>query len=348
MSSPGNDVHMVVVMKSSAAPDEVDAVIHRIQELKLTPHVSRGEVRTIISAIGGATPEAIEQLDQLPGVDHVLRIAAPYKLASREFHESDTIIEVRGLRLGGPHVHVIAGPCTIESRQMLFDVGRAVRNAGATILRGGAFKPRTSPYAFPGLGEQALKYLKEAAEELGMATITEVTDVRHLDAVCAHADILQIGARNMQNYNLLLEVGRTGKPVFLKRGFSATITELLMSAEYILSQGNHNIILCERGIRAFGDELRFTLDLSAVPLLQEKTHLPVFVDPSHATGKRDLVPPLALAAVAAGASGVMIEVHAQPERALCDGPQAMLPARFGRMMCQLREIARIAGKLPAG
>jgi len=340
---------MIVVMKPSCAPAAVESVVQRILALGLTPHLSQGEFRTIIGAIGGATPEAMDQLDQLPGVDHVLRIAAPYKLASREFHEADTVIDVRGLRIGGPHVHVIAGPCTIESREMLFDVGRAVRAAGATILRGGAFKPRTSPYAFSGLGEDGLKLLQEAGEILGMATITEVMDPRDVELVTHHADILQIGARNMQNFNLLLEVGKARKPVFLKRGFSSTTTELLMSAEYVLSQGNHQVMMCERGVRGFAEDVRFTLDLSSVPLLQEKSHLPVFVDPSHATGKRDLVPPLALAAIAAGASGVMIEVHAHPERALCDGPQAVLPQRFDELMRQIREVAAVLGKdVPRG
>ncbi|MCC7293253.1 MAG: 3-deoxy-7-phosphoheptulonate synthase [Phycisphaerales bacterium] len=335
---------MIVVMKPNCDPADQASVVARIRELGLTPHLSQGEYRTIIGAIGGATPEAMDQLDQLPGVDHVQRITAAYKLASREFHEADTVIDVRGLRIGGPHVHVIAGPCTIESRAMLFDAGRAVREAGATLLRGGAFKPRTSPYAFSGLGEEGLKLLKEAGDELGMATVTEVMDPRDVPLVARYADILQIGARNMQNYNLLLEVGRANKPVFLKRGFSATVSELLMSAEYILSQGNHKVMLCERGIRSFAEEVRFTLDLSSVPLIQEHSHLPVFVDPSHAAGKRDLVPALALAAVAAGASGVMIEVHGHPERALCDGPQAVLPKRFAEMMVQLRQIVHAIGK----
>ncbi|MCG3129790.1 MAG: Phospho-2-dehydro-3-deoxyheptonate aldolase [Phycisphaerae bacterium] len=338
---------MIVVMRPLCTEEQIDHVVARIRSLGLTPHLSRGEFRTIIGAIGGATPEAVDQLDQLPGVDHVLRIAAPFKLASREFHEADTVIDVRGLRIGGPHVHVIAGPCTIESEAMLYEVGRAVRDAGATILRGGAFKPRTSPYAFTGLGDEGLRLLKEAGAALSMPTITEVMDVRDVEKVAEGADILQIGARNMQNFNLLTEVGRLRKPVFLKRGFSATVTELLMSAEYILSQGNHQVILCERGIRAFCEDVRFTLDISAVPLIQEKSHLPVFVDPSHAAGKRDLVPALALAAVAAGAAGVMIEVHAHPEAALCDGPQAVLPNRFTELLAQLRDVARAVGKQPA-
>ena len=332
---------MIVIMKANAGADEVQRVVERIGELGLVPHLSKGEFRTIVGAIGEKTPETIEQLQQLSAVDQVMAVTQPYKLASREFHEADTILDIKGIRVGGPHVNVIAGPCAIEGREMLFEVGRAVKEAGASMLRGGAFKPRSSPYAFTGLGQEGLELLQEAGAALDMPTITEVTDPRDVEAVYEAADIFQIGARNMQNFNLLLEVGKTDKPVFIKRGLAASINELLMSAEYVLSQGNHRVIVCERGIRTFSDEVRFTLDVSAVPVIQERSHLPVFVDPSHAAGKRDLVPALALAAVAAGAAGVIVEVHSCPDRALCDGPQAVLPQNFVRMMSQIRQIAEV-------
>lgn len=334
---------LIVVMKSSADAAHIEAVAARVRELGFTPHVSRGESRVIVGAIGESSAEAHQQLEQLPGVDNVMAIAQPYKLASREFHEADTVIEVRGVRIGGPHVNIIAGPCAIESRSVLFDVGREVRDAGATILRGGAYKPRTSPYTFQGLGVEGLQLLREAGEALRMPTITEVTDPRDVEMVCRYADILQIGARNMQNFNLLLEVGRTNKPVFIKRGFAASITDLLLSAEYVLSQGNHRVILCERGIRTFAEEVRFTLDISAIPVIQERSHLPVFIDPSHAAGKRDLVPALTLAGIAAGAAGAIVEVHSCPDRALCDGPQAVLPRNFRSLMKQIQQITAVVG-----
>jgi len=335
---------MIAILKSSVGPEEVERVVQRIRELGLEPHVSRSEFRTAVSTSGGgAWPTLRDQIEQLAGVDRVVAIAQPYRLASREFHETDTILDIGGIRVGGPHVNVIAGPCAIEGREMLFEVGQCVKEAGASILRGGAFKPRTSPYSFKGKGREGLVMLQEAGQALNMPTITEVTDPRDVEAVYQHADIFQIGARNMQNFNLLLEVGKTDKPVFIKRGLAASITELLMSAEYVLSQGNHRVILCERGIRTFAEEVRFTLDLSAVPVLQQRTHLPVFVDPSHAAGKRDLVPPLALAAIAAGAAGVIVEVHSCPEKAMCDGPQAVLPVKFREMMEQVRAIAELVG-----
>ena len=334
---------IIVVMKANAAPDEVQGVVDRVAELGLTPHLSRGEFRTIVGAIGERNPQTQQQLEQLPGVDELVVVSQPYKLASREFHEADTILDIKGIRVGGPHVNIIAGPCAIESREVLFSVGKAVKDAGAAILRGGAYKPRSSPYSFQGKGKEGLVMLQEAGRELNMPTITEVTDPRDVPIVYEYVDIFQIGARNMQNFNLLLEVGRTDKPVFIKRGLAASITELLMSAEYVLSQGNHRVMLCERGIRTFAEEVRFTLDVSAVPVLQEKSHLPVFIDPSHAAGKRDLVPALALAGIAAGAHGAIVEVHSCPERALCDGPQAVLPKNFVRLMEQIREIAEIVG-----
>jgi 3-deoxy-7-phosphoheptulonate synthase len=334
---------MIVVMKAGVTDDEVQRVVERVAELGLIPHPSKGEFRTIVGAIGKRTLEAQQQLEQLPGVAEVMAISQPYKLASREFHEADTILDIKGIRVGGPHVNIIAGPCAIESREILFGVGQAVKDAGASILRGGAFKPRTSPYSFSGMGKEGLELLKEAGEALDMPTITEVVDPRDVPIVYQYADIFQIGARNMQNFNLLLEVGKTDKPVFIKRGIAASITELLMSAEYVLSQGNHRVILCERGIRTFADEVRFTLDVSAIPVIQERSHLPVFVDPSHAAGKRDLVPALAMAGIAAGAAGAIVEVHSCPDRALCDGPQAVLPHNFAKLMEQIRQIAEIVG-----
>ena len=335
---------MIVIMKAGVSADDVQRVVDRITELGLTPHVSSGEFRTIIGAIGAEAVQSQQQLEQLPAVDEVMAITPPYKLASREFHEADTILDIRGIRVGGPHVNIIAGPCAIESREVLFEVGQAVKDAGAAILRGGAFKPRSSPYSFQGKGVEGLQILQEAGKALDMPTITEVVDPRDVEVVYKYADIFQIGARNMQNYNLLLEVGKTDKPVFIKRGLAASITELLMSAEYVLSQGNHRVILCERGIRTFGDEVRFTLDVSAVPVIQERSHLPVFIDPSHAAGKRDLVPPLALAGIAAGAAGAIVEVHSCPDRAMCDGPQAVLPKNFAILMDQIRQVAETVGR----
>ncbi|HUU83681.1 MAG TPA: 3-deoxy-7-phosphoheptulonate synthase [Phycisphaerae bacterium] len=335
---------MIAILKTNVSDEDVQRVVERIAELGLDPHVSQTEYRTVISTSGGGgSPQVREQIEQLAGVDQVTSIAEPYRLASRAFHEADTILDIKGIRVGGPHVNVIAGPCAIEGRELLFEVGAAVKEAGASILRGGAFKPRSSPYSFQGKGQEGLELLKEAGEQLNMPTITEVTDPRDVEIVYQYADIFQIGARNMQNFNLLLEVGKTDKPVFIKRGLAASITELLMSAEYVLSQGNHRVMLCERGIRTFADEVRFTLDVSAVPVIQQRCHLPVFVDPSHAAGKRDLVGPLALAAVAAGAAGVIVEVHTCPDKALCDGPQALLPAKFQAMMEQLRSIAEVVG-----
>ncbi len=331
----------VVVMRSTATNTDVGGVVERISELGLTPNISRGEFRTLIGAAGGKSPAIIQQLEQLQGVDRVIAVTQPYKLASREFHEADTILDIKGIRVGGPHVNIIAGPCAIEGREMLFEIGGLVKEAGASILRGGAFKPRSSPYSYQGMGKEGLELLKEAGEKLEMPTITEVTDPRDVGIVAEYADIFQIGARNMQNFNLLLEVGKSHKPVFIKRGLAASITEWLMSAEYVLSQGNHRVILCERGMRTFNEETRFTLDVSAVPVVQERSHLPVFVDPSHAAGKRDLVPALALAAIGAGAAGLIIEVHSCPDKAMCDGPQAVLPARFAKLMDQVKRVAEI-------
>jgi 3-deoxy-7-phosphoheptulonate synthase len=338
---------MIVVMKQGASDAQVAHVAERIKELGLTPHLSRGQFRTIIGAIGEEGAAKQELLRQIEGVEQVLQILKPYKLCSREFHPHDTVLNVRGIKIGGTHCAVIGGPCTIEDLGMLETIAKHVKQAGARILRGGAFKPRTSPYAFQGLGKQGLEMLAAVGKSLDMATITEVMDPRDVDLVAQYADILQIGARNMQNYNLLREVGQTNKPVMLKRGLAAPFREWMMSAEYIMAGGNHQVILCERGIRSFETETRFTMDISCVPLARIDSHLPVYVDPSHAAGRRDIIESMSLAAIAAGAHGVMVEVHYCPEEALCDGPQALLPEQFAGLMDRVRQIAPVVGKTMA-
>jgi 3-deoxy-7-phosphoheptulonate synthase len=335
---------MVIVMRSGATEQEIAQVAQKITAHGLTPHVSRGVERTIIGAIGDERILREVALEALPGVEKVLPILKPFKLASRDFRPENSVIGVNGVEVGGQRLAVIAGPCSVEGREMLLEVARAVRAAGAHLLRGGAFKPRTSPYTFQGLGEEALRYLAEAREATGLPVVTELMDPRDAPLVLKYADMIQIGARNMQNFRLLKEVGTHRKPVLLKRGMSSSIKELLMSAEYILSEGNYNVILCERGIRTFEDFTRNTLDLSAVPALKSLTHLPVLVDPSHGTGKWDLVPPMALAAVAAGADGIMVEVHPKPADALSDGPQALVPKRFERLMADLAAVAAAVGR----
>jgi 3-deoxy-7-phosphoheptulonate synthase len=335
---------MIIVMRAKASEAEVTQVCQRIEAMGLTAHISRGTERTIIGAIGDERILLDKGVEALPMVEKVLSILKPYKLASREFHPENTVVNVGGVSVGGRRLTIVAGPCSVESREMLFGVARDVRDAGAHLLRGGAFKPRTSPYAFQGLGEEALRYLAEAKKELGMPVVTELMDPREAPLVLQYSDVVQVGARNMQNFRLLKELGTHQVPVLLKRGMSSTIHELLMSAEYIMSEGNYNVILCERGIRTFEDATRNTLDLSAVPVLKQLTHLPVLVDPSHATGKWDLVAPMALAATAAGADGIMVEVHPRPEEALSDGPQALLPSRFRQMMVDLKRVAEAVGR----
>ena len=335
---------MVIVMRSGASPQEIEQVAQKITAYGLTPHISRGVERTIIGAIGDERILREVALEALPGVEKVLPILKPFKLASRDFKAESSVIPVNGVEVGGERLAVIAGPCSVEGREMILEVARTVKGAGARLLRGGAFKPRTSPYTFQGLGEEALRYLAEAREATGLPIVTELMDPRDVPLVLKYADCIQIGARNMQNFRLLKEVGSHRKPVLLKRGMSSSIKELLMSAEYILSEGNYNVILCERGIRTFEDFTRNTLDLSAVPALKSLTHLPVIVDPSHATGKWDLVAPMALAAVAAGADGLMVEVHPKPEDALSDGPQALVPKRFARLMADLATLAPVVGR----
>lgn len=337
-------MEMIIVVKPEATPEEVDYIINKVKSFGLSVHVSKGVERTIIGAIGSEDVLRNQPLEALPGVEKVLPILKPYKLVSREFKREDSIIKVNGQEIGGKHLTVMAGPCSVESRELTLEIAREVKKAGANFLRGGAFKPRTSPYAFQGLGEEGLKYLAEAKAETGLAIVTELMDPRDSEVVLKYSDVIQIGARNMQNFRLLKEVGSYQTPVLLKRGMSSTIKELLMSAEYIMSEGNYNVILCERGIRTFEDYTRNTLDLSAVPVIKQLSHLPVIVDPSHGTGKWDLVAPMSLAAVAAGADGLMIEVHPKPEEAFSDGAQSLLPARFAKLMQQLALLANLMGK----
>jgi 3-deoxy-7-phosphoheptulonate synthase len=336
---------MMIVMKEGATQAEIAAVVKRVESVGAHAHLSRGELVTVIGAIGDREHVANLGLEGAPGVDHLVPILKPYKLASVQYRRGDrTVVEIDGRKIGGDHFATIAGPCTVESREVLLSAARTVRDAGAQMLRGGAYKPRTSPYSFQGLGEAGLRLLAEAKEETGLPIVTELMDIRDLDAVLEVADVIQLGARNMQNYSLLTEVGRAGRPVLLKRGLSATLEELLMAAEYVLKEGNPNVLLCERGIRTYEPSYRFTLDLMAVPVLRELTHLPIVVDPSHAAGKRSLVEPLSLAAAAAGADGVLVEMHPCPEEAVCDGPQAVLADDFEGYLRKLEAAAELAGK----
>jgi 3-deoxy-7-phosphoheptulonate synthase len=335
---------MIIVLKPQATPEVVEHVLERITALGFTPHLSQGVARTIIGVIGDEAKLQVEPLQAIPGVEQVVPILKPFKLASREFHPEGSVFEAKGVKIGGGHLAVIAGPCAIESESILFEIAARVRDAGANILRGGAFKPRTSPYSFQGLGRDGLKILQAAGERFGMPVVTEVMDPRQVEMVERYTDILQVGARNMQNFDLLKECGRTRVPILLKRGMSATVKDLLMSAEYVLSEGNRQVILCERGIRTFEDSTRNTLDLSIVPNIQGQSHLPIIVDPSHATGRPDLIPSMARAAVASGADGIHIEVHSCPERALSDGPQALVPDQFDRLMDEIRQLAELLGK----
>lgn len=335
---------MIIVVRPDAKKREIDHIIAKVKKLGLRPMVSRGVERTIIGVIGEEDILRVQPLEAFPGVEKVMPILKPYKLVSREFKPEDSIINADGVKIGDKKVIVMAGPCSVENAKMLLETGRKVKHSGALILRGGAFKPRSSPYSFQGLGEEALKYLRDVKKETGLKIITEVMDTRDVWLVEKYADIMQIGARNMQNFNLLKEVGLSKKPVLLKRGMSATIKEFLMSAEYILSNGNFNCILCERGIRTFEDTTRFTLDLSAVPVIKRLSHLPVIIDPSHATGKWYLISSMAKAAVAAGADGLIVEVHPRPEEAFSDGEQSLFPEKFDVMMKELRLVAKAVGR----
>jgi 3-deoxy-7-phosphoheptulonate synthase len=336
---------MMIVMKEGATDDQIRAVVDRVESVGCSAHISRGELLTVIGAIGDRDKVTGLGLEGAPGVDHLVPILKPYKLASAQFRKGErTVIEVDGRRVGGDQFALIAGPCTVESREQTLEVARVVAEHGASMLRGGAYKPRTSPYSFQGLGVEGLRLLQEAKEETGLPVVTEVMDARDLDDVGEVADVIQVGARNMQNYPLLSEIGRAGVPVLLKRGLSSTLDELLMAAEYVLKEGNPEVMLCERGIRTFETSYRFTLDLLAVPALKELTHLPVIVDPSHAAGRRDWVGPMSLAAAAAGADGIIVEVHSEPEEAICDGPQAIPTATFEEYATQVVRVAEVAGK----
>ena len=339
------ELQMLIVMSRRAASDQVEEVLERLAAVGAYGLVTPGKESTVIGAIGDPEKLASLSLEGFAGVQQVLPIQRPYKFVSRETSPEPTLIQVRGRRIGGDHFGFIAGPCTVESREQTLETARAVHEAGASMLRGGAFKPRTSPYSFKGLGVRALEILVEAREETGLPLVTEVMDPRHVEAVIGTTDVVQIGARNMQNFFLLSEVGRGDKPVLLKRGPSASVEELLMAAEYILKEGNPRVILCERGIRTFERSTRYTLDIGAIPVLKEETHLPVIVDPSHAAGRRELVPALARAAVAAGADGIIVEVHPAPEKALCDAPQLIAASEFGSFARDIIALVSLMGKV---
>ena len=335
---------MILVLNPDATPEQINHVIERVEELGFKPYPIRGEFRTVIGVVGDDNAPGTDTFQALPGIEQVLPILKPFKLASRELRKADTIVSVGKTKIGGAHLAVIAGPCAVETYEFLDQIAARVKAAGANILRGGAFKPRTSPYSFQGHGEKGLQMLREAGSKYELPIVTEVMDTRHIELVCRYADMLQIGARNMQNFELLKEIGQANKPVLLKRGMSATVKDLLMSAEYILASGNPNVVLCERGVRSFEDSTRNMLDLASVPNLKGQCHLPVIVDPSHATGRRDLIPAMARAAVAAGADGVHVEVHCCPEKALSDGPQALLPEQFDALMKDVRKLAEMYSK----
>ncbi len=336
---------MIIVLRPDATKQQTDYIIERVKKLGLKPWVSKGVERTIIGVIGEEDVLRIQPLEVFPGVEKVMPILTPYKLVSRNFKKEDSYIKIgKGLVVGDKQIIVMAGPCSVENEKLLVQIAKKVKEAGATVLRGGAFKPRSSPYSFQGLGEKGLKYLAQAKSETGLLIVTELMDTRDMALVEKYADIIQIGARNMQNFNLLKMVGKSGKPVLLKRGMSSTIKELLMSAEYILSEGNFNVILCERGIRTFEDYTRFTLDISAVPVIESLSHLPVIVDPSHATGKWGLVASCSKAGIAAGCDGLLIEVHPNPEEALSDGAQSLLPENFSSLMQELKKVAQAVGR----
>lgn len=336
---------MIIVLKPGISEEQVEHIIDKVKKLGLTPHVSKGTERTIIGVIGPEDVLQVTPLEVFPGVEKVMPVLAPYKLVSREFRRENSVIDLgKGIKIGGKKIVLMAGPCAVENRDALYETAKEIKKCGVGVLRGGAFKPRTSPYSFQGLGEQGLKYLKEAGDELELVTVSEVMDPRDVAMVAKYIDVLQIGARNMQNFNLLKEVGLTKKPVLLKRGLSSTVKELLMSAEYILSGGNFNVALCERGIRTFEDSTRNTLDISAVPVVKQLSHLPIVVDPSHAAGKWGLVPSLSKAAVACGCDGLIIEVHNHPEEAKSDGAQSLTPANFNLLVNDLKAIAGAVGR----
>ncbi len=335
---------MILILKSEATEAQIEHVIEHVESLGLQAHLSRGTYRTIVGIIGDEQKLSEERLRSVPGVSQVVPVLPPYKLASLEAHPEPSVVDVSGVKIGGGHLGMIAGPCSVEDRDRMFRIAESVRDAGANLFRGGAYKPRTSPYAFQGMGEAGLKILREVGDEFGMPVVTEITDPRCVERVAEYSDMLQVGARNMQNFVLLTEVGKSHRPVLLKRGMSATITDLLMSAEYVLSQGNSQVVLCERGIKGFDPLTRNVFDVAAVPAVKTLSHLPIIVDPSHATGRPDLIPPCALAGLAAGADGVHVEVHDCPEQAKSDGPQALLPEQYRELAGQMKRLAELLGK----
>jgi 3-deoxy-7-phosphoheptulonate synthase len=342
---------MVIIMQREASPDQIQAVIDAVEESGFRAFVNPGVERKVIALLGAMDADKVRLADRfvsMPGVERVAPISEPYKLASRQTHPDDTIVKVGRVRIGGPSLTIIAGPCSVESSEQTLEVARAVKAAGANLLRGGAFKPRTSPYAFQGLGRQGLEILAHAREQTGLPIVTEVLDPHDLPMVMRFADVIQIGARNMQNFRLLQRVGQCGKPVVLKRGPGCKVQDLLMACEYIMLEGNRQVVLCERGITTFEDSTRYTTDINAVPVLKRLSHLPVIIDPSHSTGDWRYVTPLARAAIAAGADGLMVEVHANPPAALSDGPQSLEPPKFARLMREVAKVARAVGRrMPA-
>lgn len=335
---------MIIVLKPDITDEQIKHIEERIEKLGLKPVLSRGIERSLIGVIGEEDVLRVTPLEAIEGVEKVMPVLKPYKLASRDFRKENSVVKIKNVEVGAKSIAVMAGPCSVESLELLREVGHLIKESGAKILRGGAFKPRTSPYSFQGLGEEGLRYLKEVGAKENLPVVTEVMDPRQIPLVDKYADAFQIGARNMQNFDLLKEVGKTKKPVVLKRGMSATIKDLLMSAEYILSEGNMNVILCERGIRTFEDATRNTLDLSAVAVIKQLSHLPIIVDPSHGTGKWGLVLPMSLAAIAAGCDGLMIEVHSNPEDALSDGSQSLKPEKFAELMNVSKDVAKAVGR----
>jgi len=335
---------VLIVMDRSATPAQVDGVVRAAGRMGLKAHPITGEQRTAVGLTGNRGTIEPAAFENLPGVLEVIKVSHPYKLVSREFHPEDTVVSVGGVAVGGTRLAIIAGPCAVESLEQTVTIAREVKARGANLLRGGAYKPRTSPYSFQGLGEEGLKILAAAREETGLPVVTEALDTSSIDVVAKYADGIQLGARNMQNFELLKAAGRTGKPVLLKRGMSATLEEFLLAAEYVLAEGNPNVILCERGVRTFSDFTRNTLDLAIVPAVERLSHLPIVTDPSHGTGRRHKVAPMSLASIAAGADGVAVEVHHRPEEALSDGPQALTPAMFSDLMTRLAPIAAAVGR----
>ena len=335
---------MVLTLKKETDPKQFEALTAWLKSQDIDVHISKGEFSTVVGLVGDTSRLDIDLIQGLSMVENVTRISEPFKSANRKFHPDDTVIDINGVRIGGGHFQIIAGPCSVESEEQICSIANSVKASGAGLLRGGAFKPRTSPYAFQGMRDEGIKLLKSASAVTGLPVVTEIMDAAHIELFEENADFFQVGARNMQNFELLKELGKTDKPVLLKRGLANTLQELLMSAEYIMAGGNEKVILCERGIRTFETSTRNTLDISAVPMLKKMSHLPVVVDPSHATGIADMVHPLSMAAAAVGADGIMVEVHNDPEHALCDGPQALTPERFDKLVKDVKNILEVVGK----